>query len=110
MAEYTFNPDGWLNLGIAGAALFIVLILIILLFKLQGKNIDKLCEKLDSVTNTFAESNMTLQKVIICSDKDQKEILRHLTSMTGIMLDVHRRVVRVDTRLYEKKDNNQERT
>ena len=57
MEEQLFNPDKWLNLGLPGAALFIVLIIIVLMFRQQGKSIDKLCEKLDNVTDAFSESN-----------------------------------------------------
>ena len=101
MEEQLFNPDKWLNLGLPGAALFIVLIIIVLMFRQQGKSIDKLCEKLDNVTDAFAESNITLREVIISNDKDQKELLRHINNLSELVQDMHRCVVRLDTRLYE---------
>ena len=101
MEGQIFNPDNWLNLGLPGAALFIVLIIIVLMFKQQGKSIDKLCEKLDNVTEAFSESNLTLREVIICNDKDQKELLRYISNLSELVQDMHRRVVRLDTRLYE---------
>lgn len=101
MEEQLFNPDQWLNLGLPGAALFIVLIIIVLMFRQQGKSIDKLCEKLDNVTHAFSESNITLREVIIRNDKDQKELLRCVNSLTELTQDTHKRVVRLDTRLYE---------
>lgn len=101
MGEQLFNPDKWLNLGLPGGALFIVLIIIVLLFRQQGKSIDKLCEKLDNVTDAFSESNITLREVIICNDKDQKELLRYINNLSELVQDMHKRVVRLDTRLYE---------
>ncbi len=96
-----FDPDRWLNLGLPGAALFIVLTIIVLMFRQQGKSIDKLCEKLDNVTDAFSESNLTLREVIIRNDKDQKELLRYINNLSELVQDMHKRVVRLDTRLYE---------
>ena len=101
MEEQLFNPDKWLNLGLPGAALFIVLIIIVLMFRQQGKSIDKLCEKLDNVTDAFSESNITLREVIISNDKDQKELLRHINNLSELVQDMQVRVVCLDTRLYE---------
>jgi len=101
MEEQLFNPDKWLNLGLPGAALFIVLIIIVLMFRQQGKSIDKLCEKLDNVTDAFSESNITLREVIISNDKDQKELLHYINNLSELVQDMHKRVVRLDTRLYE---------
>lgn len=96
-----FNPDRWLNLGLPGAALFIVLTIIVLMFRQQGKSIDKLCEKLDGVTNAFSESNLTLREVIISNDRDQKELLRNINTLSELVQNMHSRVVCLDTRLYE---------
>ena len=101
MEEQLFNPDKWLNMGLPGAALFIVLIIIILMFRQQGKSIDKLCEKLDNVTDAFTESNITLREVIISNDRDQKELLRYINNLSELVQDMYKRVVRLDTRLYE---------
>lgn len=101
------NPDPWLNLGIGGAALFIILIVIILLFRMQNKSIMHLCNKLDALTSAFTENNLELSKVIISNDKDQKEMLRFLGTFMSILQDLHRRVVRIDTRLYDEKQNKQ---
>lgn len=101
MEHELFNPDRWLNLGLPGAALFIVLTIIILMFRQQGKSIDKLCEKLDDVTNAFSESNLTLREVIIRNDRDQKELLRYINNLSELVQDMHKRVIRLDTRLYE---------
>lgn len=101
MKEHLFDPDKWLNLGLPGAALFIVLIIIVLMFRQQGKSIDKLCEKLDNVTDAFSESNITLREVIISNDKDQKELLRYINNLSELVQDMHKRVIRLDTRLYE---------
>ena len=96
------TPEAWLNLGIPGAALFIVLVIVISMFKQQSKSVDKLCTKIDALITSFSDNNLKLDEVIISNDKDQKEVLRKLDDMNGIMNDMHNRIVRVDTRLYDK--------
>lgn len=95
-------PEAWLNLGIPGAALFIVLVIVISMFKQQSKSVDKLCIKIDELVTSFSDNNLKLNEVIISNDKDQKEVLRKLDDMCGVMNDMHKRVVRIDVRLYDK--------
>ena len=94
------TPEAWLNLGIPGAALFIVLVIVISMFKQQNKSVDKLCTKIDALVTSFSDNNLKLDEVIISNDKDQKEVLRKLDDMSVIMNDMHKRLIRVDTRLY----------
>lgn len=96
------TPEAWLNLGIPGAALFIVLVIVISMFKQQNESVDKLCTKIDALVTSFSDNNLKLNEVIISNDKDQKEVLRKLDDMNGIMNDMHKRIIRVDTRLYDK--------
>lgn len=96
------TPEAWLNLGIPGAALFIVLVIVISMFKQQSKSVDKLCVKIDELVTSFSDNNLKLNEAIISNDKDQKEFLRKLDDMNGIMNDMHKRIVRIDTRLYDK--------
>ena len=96
------TPEAWLNLGIPGAALFIVLVIVISMFKQQSKSVDKLCTKIDKLVTSFSDNNLKLNEVIISNDKDQKEVLRKLDDMNEIMNDMHKRIVRIDTRLYDK--------
>lgn len=96
------TPDAWLNLGIPGAALFIVLVIVISMFKQQNKSVDKLCVKIDELVTSFSDNNLKLNEVIISNDKDQKEVLRKLDDMNDIMNDMYKRIVRIDTRLYDK--------
>lgn len=96
------TPEAWLNLGIPGAALFIVLVIVISMFKQQNKSVDKLCVKIDELVTSFSDNNLKLNEVIISNDKDQKEVLRKLDDMNDIMNDMHKRIVRIDTRLYDK--------
>lgn len=95
-------PDAWLNLGIPGAALFIVLVIVVSMFKQQSKSVDKLCTKIDELVTSFSDNNLKLNEVIISNDKDQKEVLRKLDDMNGIMTDMQERIVRIDVRLYDK--------
>lgn len=99
---YGITSEAWLNLGISGAALFIVLITIISMFKQQSKSVDKLCVKIDELVTSYSDNNLKLNEVIISNDKDQKEVLRKLDDINDVVQDMHKRVVRVDTRLYDK--------
>lgn len=96
------TPEAWLNLGIPGAALFIVLVIVISMFKQQNKSVDKLCTKIDELVTSFSDNNLKLNEAIISNDKDQKEVLRKLDDINDVVQDMHKRVVRVDTRLYDK--------
>ena len=96
------TPEAWLNLGIPGAALFIVLVIVISMFKQQNKSVDKLCIKIDELVTSFSDNNLKLNEVIISNDKDQKEVLRKLDDMNEIMNDMHKRIIRIDTRMYDQ--------
>ena len=96
------TPEAWLKLGIPGAALFIVLVIVISMFKQQNKSVDKLCTKIDELVTSFSDNNLKLNEAIISNDKDQKEVLRKLDDIHDIINDMHKRIVRVDTRLYDK--------
>lgn len=96
------TPEAWLNLGIPGAALFIVLVIVISMFKQQSKSVDKLCIKIDELVTSFSDNNLKLNEVIISNDKGQKEVLRKLDDINDVVQDMHKRVVRIDTRLYDK--------
>ena len=97
------TPEAWLNLGIPGAALFIVLVIVISMFKQQSKSVDKLCIKIDELVTSFSDNNLKLNEVIISNDKDQKEVLRKLDDINDVVQDMHKRVVRIDTRLSDHK-------
>ncbi len=99
---YGITPEAWLNLGISGAALFIVLVTVISMFKQQSKSVDKLCVKIDELVTSYSDNNLKLNEVIISNDKDQKEVLRKLDDINDVVQDMHKRVVRIDTRLYDK--------
>lgn len=95
------QPDSWLQLGIAGAALLIVLITIVLIFNQQSKNITQLCNKIDQLVTNFVNTNNTLSEVIISNDKDQKEVIRLVNELHEDIRDINNRVVRVDARLFD---------
>lgn len=97
----TYAPEAWLNLGIPGAALFIVLIVVLFMFKQQANSVDKLCNKIDALVTSFANTNSTLNEVLIGNDRDQKEVLRKMDELQEILNDVSRRVIRMDTRQYD---------
>lgn len=101
------SQDGWLNLGIPGAALFIVLIVVMLMFNQQNKSVSKLCEKIDSLVSSFSENSNKLNEVIITNDKDQKELIRMLGDVHSEITNMYSRVVRIDSRIYDFINNNE---
>lgn len=104
------SQDGWLNLGIPGAALFIVLIVVMLMFNQQNKSVSKLCEKIDSLVSSFSENSSKLNEVIITNDKDQKELIRMLGDVHSEITNMYSRVVRIDSRIYDFINNNERST
>lgn len=96
------TSEAWLDLGAVGAALLIVLVIVILMFKQQSNSVDKLCTKIDDLVTSFSNTNQTLSNVIISNDKDQKEVLHKLDDMNAMMTDMQKRIVRIDVRLYDK--------
>lgn len=95
------DQKGWLDLGIVGAALLIILITIMLIFNQQSKSIDKLCTKIDVLVTNISNNNIQLNEVLISNDKDQKEIIHQLNDMCIEMRDIHNKVVRIDARLFD---------
>lgn len=87
----------YLQLGIAGATLLILLVFIVLLFKYvtkDNKRVDKLCEKIDLLVTS-------LTAVTVANDKDQKVTIKLLTDIMAATLDTQRRVVRIDDRTFK---------
>lgn len=109
ISESTANL--YLQLGIAGATLLILLVFIILLFKFISENkksksgnevsrIDKLCDKIDALITSNALHTQKLNEVLLTNDKDQKSTIKLLDRILGSILDTQRRVVRIDDRTY----------
>lgn len=102
------SSDAWLDLGIPGAALFIILVTIVFMFVQQSKSVDKLCNKIDEIVTSYSNNNLKLNEVIVCNDKDQKEVLRKLDEMNSLMTDLHKRIVRIDVRLHDSMKHSEE--
>ena len=98
----------YLKLGLAGAALLILVIFVVLLFafvkynskqltKIIGGNtndkVDKLCDKIDSLV-TVIHTQLTT------NSQDQKMVIQLLNQNVNIGLDTQRRVVRIDDRTF----------
>lgn len=96
--EY-LTPDGWLALGIPGAALLIVAIVIVLIFTQQAKSMDRLCCKIDELVTSFAASNLKLNEILIINDRDQKQVLSEIGGMRATLNDVHERIYDIDARV-----------
>lgn len=93
------SPEAWLNLGIPGAALLLVAIVVILIFKQLSKTIDKLCTKIDAIVDAFATNNLKLTEVVITNDRDQRQTLQLLSEIRGDVKNVQQHVIRIDTHL-----------
>ena len=94
----------YLQLGIAGATLLILLVFIILLFRFvtkDNKRVDKLCDKIDLLVSSYAENTKMLNEVLVSNDKDQETTIRLLESLNAVALDTQKRVVRIDDRTYK---------
>lgn len=102
------SASDWLDLGAVGAVLLIVLVIIILMFRQQSNSVDKLCTKIDALVTSFTNTNQTLSNVILSNDKDQKEVLHKLDDMNQLMNDMHKRIVRIDVRMYDQVLNDYE--
>lgn len=101
----------YLQLGIAGATLFILLIFVVMLFKMIGKisnnenlsqntRIDKLCDKIDTLVTSYSENTQQLNKVLLSNDKDQKQTINKLDTILEIAVENQRRISRIDDRTY----------
>lgn len=102
------DPEIWLNLGLAGAALFIILVVVILILKNLTNSISKLCDKLDNLIKSNYDNVTALNKILINTSKDQKVLLDILNNIQDLLLDMRKRVIRIDTRVHdsmEKEEN-----
>lgn len=97
------TSNSWLELGIAGAALFIVLILVVLMFRQQSNSIDKLCSKIDVLVTSFSDNNLKLNEAILSNSRDQAETLRKLDDLTDVVNDMHKRIVRMEAKTFNFK-------
>lgn len=95
------SVDSWLNLGVAGAALLIILITVWLVFRQQAKSVDRLCDKIDKLVSTWSDTSLTLREVTLTSKRDQEEIMRQLDSISRVQQEVVKKVTRIDTRIFE---------
>lgn len=88
------------DLGIVGAALLIVLVIIILVFVSQAKSIDKLCSKIDQLITHNSEETNKLNQVLIANDKDQKTLLKLLANILELVSDISKRTIKIDERTF----------
>lgn len=111
------------ELGLAGATLFILLVFTFLLFRFMNKltkdfqeslkqitisetsshssGLDKLCEKIDALITSQNIYTQKLNEVLLTNDKDQETQLGILDLIQKTIMDVQRRVVRIDDRTFK---------
>lgn len=99
--------NSYIQLGVAGATLFLLLIFITGQTKsndkreiMQFSKIDKLCDRIDAMVTSQAASNENLNKVLLSNDKDQKETIKLLNTILTLVIDIQKKMVRVDDRTY----------
>lgn len=103
---------GYLQLGIGGATLLVLMVTIILLFKfmgtkksteerrqtdqsmLVGNRIDKLCDKIDNMVSAT-------ERLIITSENNQQMILKTLSEIMMMTQETLGRVIRIDERTFQ---------
>lgn len=112
----------YLQLGIAGATLLILLVFVVLLFKLitkmnqswqtamkdiqknenttQSNTIEKLCDKIDALITSNSEYTNRLNEVLLSNDKDQKVLIRTLDKVQLSLEEILKKVVRIDDRTH----------
>lgn len=100
------------DLGISGAALFVVIHLINKIFKYlekrsssedrtKGNKFDRLCEKIDHLVDSFHEMTQKMSEVMLNSNRDQQDISNLLNKHTDLLIDIQKKVVRIDDRTYK---------
>ena len=98
----------WLQLGVAGATLLILLTFGILFFKFIGNynrtikgsednKVDKLCDKIDILVNTIAEDRKAQAETRVANEKDQKLTVDLLGSLMANSNRVLEKVTRIET-------------
>ncbi|WP_326514771.1 hypothetical protein [Clostridium intestinale] len=119
----------YIQLGVAGGALLIVLISIVLQFRYNSKTssslqavisqaqqtinqaqqtqtegnsnkIEKLCDKIDGLITSNASYTQKLNEVLLSNDKDQKVTISLLDNILTTVTDTQKRVIRIDDRTY----------
>lgn len=108
------------DLGITGAALFILIYLINKIFNYlemrgaaddssKGNSFDRLCDKLDTLVESNYSMAQKLAEVLLCSNKDQTELKDRLDMQHDILLDVQKKVIRIEDRTYKCLNDPEER-
>lgn len=97
-----FSPQPWLELGTTGAVLFIVLFVVWLVFNSHNRGINQLCDKIDRLIGEFSKNQVELARMIMAETKDQQQMTTRLDNLFERTNEIHKRVVRIDTRLYEQ--------
>ena len=97
-----FSPQPWLELGTTGAVLFIVLFVVWLVFNSHNRSVNQLCDKIDRLIGEFSKNQVELARMIMAETKDQQQMTTRLDNLFERTDEIHKRVVRIDTRLYEQ--------
>lgn len=93
--------NGYIQLGVSGAALLIVLISTMLnskqndrIINNSNQKVDKLCDKIDALVTTITTD-------IISNDKDLKSIKEKLEFISSVEVENQRRIARIDDRTFQ---------
>jgi hypothetical protein len=94
-----------IDLGIGGAALFILYKVAGMLFdylnnrnKGDAKGIDRLCSKLDTLVDSNNQVIQKMTEVMLSNNKDQAQLLHILEEQYTTLQDVLKKVIRIDVR------------
>ena len=93
------NLDAWLNLGLPGAALLIVLIVFVYMTKVYSMSLDKLCKKIDKLVESNAENNSLLNEMLISNNKDLQHLNSEVDYLHKALEENHTRLIKIEARL-----------
>ena len=100
-SQHLYDPEPWLHLGIAGGALFIVLMVVICMFAWQTTHVTKLVHRIDLLASEFAKNNQELTRFFTTVHKDQQVIADRLDRIDKDIRDISKRATRIDARIYD---------
>jgi uncharacterized protein YaaN involved in tellurite resistance len=93
------NVDAWIELGLPGAALLLVLIVFVYSIKMYGSSLDKLCKKLDKLIDSNAENNALLNEMLISNNKDLQHLSTEVEHIHKALEENHTRLIQIEAKL-----------
>lgn len=87
MTENMFNQEGWLQLGVAGAALLILLVFVFMYMRNNIQSIDRLCSKIDRLVDSNSDTTKALATTLTQWNIEQKNNSNYLEQISKATAD-----------------------